>query len=160
MSGTNDVRRGAVREGVLKSAKLMIGDSVMDCLVLDLSAKGARVRLNAPMALPGRVTLSFRGGTSYLAEPRWARSQEVGLAFVGEAAVTSKTAGEAASVLQAMREAGVGQVFAALRAARDFDDPQLAATVSAAREAWARLEAALEARAHPDTPRGPDVFAG
>ena len=153
-----DGRREAPREGVLKGAKIVIGDAVMNCLVLDVSAKGARVRLDAAMVLPARVSLCFRGGAAFVAEPRWARAQEVGLAFVGPAAMTQKTAAQVAALLQAMRDSGADKVLATLREFRAFDDPALAALSHAAREAWNGLAAALEARARADAPRAPDVY--
>lgn len=156
MDDTEAGRREAVRQGVLKAAKLVTGNSVVDCLVLNISASGVRVQLSAMMVLPERMTLCFRGGAAFACERRWARALEVGLEFTGPAGLTERTAAEAADILQAMARESLTPVLDALQARRHFDNPHLAQIAAEAQAAQARLRDALAA--HIAAPRVPDLF--
>lgn len=156
MTGADEGRRGLHRDGVLRSAKLVVGGSVVDCVVLDVSARGARVRLAAMMVLPREVRLCLRGGASFSAEVRWARAQEAGLLFLGETTLGAGAAAAAGEALAGVRGGGLGAVLEGLERARYFDDPGLAEVAGEVRVAVARLEAAL-ARLAAGT--GPDVFS-
>ncbi len=79
----DDRRRGA-RTGVLKRAKLVFGNddmsrSVIDCVVMDLSPTGARVRTGTPVTVPEWVTFLLPDGMSSRARRRWTRGNEIGL---------------------------------------------------------------------------------
>ena len=151
-------RRAAPREGVLRSGKLVIGPSVVNCIVLDISEKGARVRLEVMMPLPEKLTLCLRGGAAFIAVTRWARVQEVGLEFLGPAALTARTAAQAAGMLQSVQGSGFDTTVSALKAARYFDDPALQHLADEAREAYARLGEKLAQLSRADAWEPPDVF--
>ncbi len=152
-------RRTAPREGVLRSGKIIIGASVVNCIVLDVSEKGARIRLEAMMALPEKVTLCLRGGAAFLAVTRWARAQEAGLEFLGPAALTSRTAAQAARSLQAVQDSGLDDVIATLRTERFYDDPALQHLADEARAAHARLAEKLAQLSRADAWEPPDLFS-
>lgn len=154
-----DGRRAEVRAGVLKTAKLISAGAVLDCVVLDLSAQGARLRLPAMMVLPSELTLCFRGGAAFGATLRWARAQEVGVQFTGPAALVARRAAEAAEVAQRLRATGLERVLDGLETLRHFDDPGLLALSRAARAAQAELAEALERLSRGDGGRPPDVFS-
>lgn len=149
--------RLAARQGVLKGAKIVLGAStVIDCVVLNLSSRGARVRLSAMMALPPQVTLCFRAGAAFTASQRWARAQEIGLEFIGPASLTARAAVAAAEIAQALDRLDPGPILASLLAQRHFDDPRLALLAEGWQTAHARLREAL---AEPsDGPKVPDLF--
>ncbi len=149
-------RRDTARQGVLKGAKLVTGNSVVDCLVLNISAGGARVQLSAMMVLPDRLTLCFRGGAAFACERRWARALEVGLEFIGPAGLTERTAAEAADILEGMDRLSLPAVLAALGSRRHFDNPHLALIAAEAEAAQARLRAALASQI--GALRVPDLF--
>lgn len=153
-----DGRREAARAGVLKSAKIVTGQSVLNCVVLDVSERGARVRLEAMTMLPERVMLCFRGGAAFNATRRWARAQEVGLEFAGSAALTARTAADASAMAQKLQASGLEPALAALREIRHFDDPQLAAEAQRALEAYRTLCDTLNRLSRADAWEPPDVF--
>jgi hypothetical protein len=157
MAEDESSRREAARQAVLKGTKIVTANSVIDCVVLDVSRLGARVRLSAMMVLPNQVTLCFRGGAAFKAERRWARAQEVGLAFIGPAALTERTAAEAVELAQALARLSLLPVLTTLRERRHFDDPALVALADAAQAAHARLHQALAA--YGAAPRALDLFA-
>ena len=76
-------KRGACRIGVLKRAKILLGasgraDSIIDCIVVNTSPTGIRVRTAVAMPTPEWVTLEFPDGTAVHARRRWARGLEIG----------------------------------------------------------------------------------
>ena len=76
-------RRKYARSQVLKSAKLLLGTSSMvDCVVHDLTNRGARIEATNPDALPRSLDMTFDGGRS-LRPCRlvWRTSNEVGVEF-------------------------------------------------------------------------------
>ncbi len=80
-----DEKRGATRQRVLLSGKIVYGDSdlTMDCAIRDLSVTGARIRLHSPVILPATVWLiELRSGTAF--ECRIARRNvpDFGLRFI------------------------------------------------------------------------------
>ncbi len=149
-----DESRRAARQGVLKGAKLVLSaTSVVDCVVLNVSSRGARVRLPAMMTLPAQMTLCFRGGAAFTAGLRWARAEEVGLEWIGPASLTARAAAEAAEIAQAVARLDPAAVLATLRERRHFDDPRLALLAEDWQAAHARLLVALAAPAE-----APDLF--
>ena len=77
-------RRQHGRAHVLKRARLVYrsGWSSVDCVVLDLSPGGARIRLDALLGLPDRFELRVVGGPSRDAVVRFRARDEAGVAFV------------------------------------------------------------------------------
>ncbi len=85
---TPDERRVVKRETVLKTAKIVFGASVVDCVVQNISATGARVRTGSVVPVPDRVVLQLRDGTSYAALRAWTRGTQIGFRFVANDTVT------------------------------------------------------------------------
>ncbi len=134
------------RQAVLKRAKLVYRDTVIDCLVTDQSASGARVRLGTVMLIPDRVTIHFPGGSAFDATRRWSRGTEIGLEFVGAATWSCDARVEALNVYESMRN----RSFPPLQRLQDlnyFDDPGLRALAIETEAALVKLEAGLRSRA-------------
>jgi hypothetical protein len=80
-------RRGDLRARSLLTGKIVIGDATVshDCVVRNLSARGARVRLAGAVNLPGTVSLLVvREGLLFDATIAWRRGEQIGLAFTGQ----------------------------------------------------------------------------
>jgi hypothetical protein len=88
--GTEESKRLAARETVLKSGQIVFRDIVIDCVILDISAEGARVRTAVMVPIPEQVTLRVRGGAVLPAVRRWARGTEIGLAFSGSVSLNEE----------------------------------------------------------------------
>ena len=76
-------QRGVPRIGVLKRAKIVLGEpgrglSIIDCIVVNTSPTGVRVRTSVFTPVPEWVTLEFPDGTAIRAGRRWARGLEMG----------------------------------------------------------------------------------
>jgi len=77
-------RRISARARVLKSAKLVIDrSSIIDCVVRNLTNKGARVQIANTVALPKDFEMTFDGGYS-IRQCRliWRTVTETGVEFV------------------------------------------------------------------------------
>ncbi len=64
-------------------AQVAYGAQVVDCVLLDASRGGARVRLLMPAEIPETATLRFGDGESRTVQRRWRRGAEVGFKVVG-----------------------------------------------------------------------------
>ena len=76
--------RTTPRRRVLLSGKVIYGDPPMtlDCSVFDLSAAGARIRLEGPEPLKDPIYLIVvRQDAAYLANEAWRRGALIGLSF-------------------------------------------------------------------------------
>ena len=76
-------QRRVPRIGVLKRAKIVLGEpgrglSIIDCIVVNTSPTGVRVRTAIIAPTPEWVTLEFPDGTAVRARRRWARGLEMG----------------------------------------------------------------------------------
>ena len=143
---TGDRRRGP-RDRVIKGAKLIFHNSVIDCTVMDISPTGARVRTSAVVVVPEQVTLQLRGGSAFFAHRRWSRGMEISFVFEGTAPLREHAAILAASALEALPAKGLDKAIGILRAAGFFDDPVLSQAAEEAGAAYARFETALTQRA-------------
>ena len=81
-------RRQFPRAHVLRRAKIVFrrGHSAIDCVVLDLSTGGARVRIGAWLGMPDRFELRIDNGPSREAEVRFRGVDLAGVRFVDQAA--------------------------------------------------------------------------
>ena len=153
--GGSPEQRGIARQGVLWAAKLDTGDAVIDCIVLDISIRGARVRFGAPVAVPERVVLRLRDGTRLDAWRRWSRGTQLGLEFVGAGVALSPSETmqrRVRDILEAVQATDPKRWLPMLRGDRFFGDESLRQAAEAAEIAHARLQAAL--RAHAGIPAG------
>ena len=77
-------RRKSGRSRVLKSAKLVLGRSaIIDCVVRNLTNKGARLQIANTVDLPREFEMTFDGGYS-IRQCRvvWRTMTETGVKFV------------------------------------------------------------------------------
>jgi hypothetical protein len=76
-------RRKFFRSRILKSAKLILGaSSVIDCVVRNLTAAGARVQIPNTAELPEGLTMTFDGGrTLRSCRIVWRTLSETGVEF-------------------------------------------------------------------------------
>ena len=84
---TGMVRRAAPRTRSLLTGKIIIGDGreSHDCVVRNLSATGAHVRLAGAVNLPGTVgLLVVKEGLLFDAAIAWRRGDQIGLTFSGQ----------------------------------------------------------------------------
>jgi hypothetical protein len=84
---TGMVRRAAPRARSLLAGKIIIGDGreSHDCVVRNLSTKGARVRVAGAVNLPGTVgLLVVKEGLLFDAAIAWRRGDQIGLTFSGQ----------------------------------------------------------------------------
>jgi len=143
-------RRSASRAPVIKSAKIMVGDSmsqsIFNCLVLDESATGVLVDLGTLVILPAEVTVQLGGGGTYLARRRWGVGTRVGLEFIGSQIVSDETASRMGKIAGLLQAQGIGAAIGTLRAARFFDHAELRKAAEDAESAYYRLEAILTGR--------------
>jgi hypothetical protein len=143
-----DDKRFAARQTVFKSAKIVFGRAVVDCLVVNVSETGVRVRIAAIMTIPERVTIEFSGGAVFSAVQRWARGFELGFSLEGTASLPEESAHLASRIYQMLRAASIEEPMKLLLSVRYFDDPGLQGTALEAEAALRRLETALAERAN------------
>jgi hypothetical protein len=144
---SEDSKRLAARETVLKSGQIVFRDIVIDCVILDISAECARVRTAVMVPIPEQVTLRVRGGAVLPAVHRWARGTEIGLAFSGSVSLNEERTQEALVIRKVLQEKGLDEALRRLRVVNFFDDPELEEAAEAAEAARAKLEAVLKALA-------------
>jgi hypothetical protein len=144
---TADDQRAVKRQGVLKGAKIVFEDSVVDCVVLNLSDAGARVRTNAVVPIPDQVTLQFSGGAVYSATRRWSRGLESGFSFEGVATLPADMTQVAWRVYETVRGITLAEPIRLLQSYRFFDDIALQELADEAEVGLRRLETALAVRA-------------
>jgi hypothetical protein len=85
-------RRAAVRSRTFLAGKVIVGDALYsaDCVILDLSNTGARVRVARGSQLGPQLSLLFiRDGRLVNAALAWRRGEEVGLVFTAEHDLTT-----------------------------------------------------------------------
>jgi hypothetical protein len=142
-----DDKRLAIRQAVLKAAQITFNQSVVDCLVLDISETGARVRTAAVVPVPEQVTLRLRGGAIFSAVRRWTRGMEIGLSLESTAVLGEEPARVAWRVYEMVRATTVAEPLRILGGYGYFDDMALRAAAEDAEAGLRRLEAVLAARA-------------
>lgn len=76
-------RRHHARARVLRRAKIVFnrGYSALDCVVLDLSPEGARLKLGSMLGLPDRFELRLANGLTYAAVVRYRGAEVAGISF-------------------------------------------------------------------------------
>ena len=138
-------QRHDARKSFLKRAQIIDGRAALDCVVENLSATGARLRLGAPTALPDAFALRFHDGASHAARRRWSHGTAVGIAFEGggpaaeaerrhmvEAVREASSAADPAAVLRLLRSAWFFGDEALRRAAADLELAQVRFTAALA----------------------------
>ncbi len=137
-------QRNDARKGFLKRAQIVAGGAVLDCVVENLSATGARLRLGNPTPLPEAFALRFPDGASHAARRRWSHGTAVGVEFEGGGPAAEA---ERRHLIEAVREAALAAdpapVLGLLRAAWFFGDERLRRAVADLKLAHGRFTAAL-----------------
>jgi hypothetical protein len=84
----DEERRGSARARLLRRARIVFqrGRSSVDCVVLDLSAGGARLKLSGLLGLPDRFELRLDNGLRREVEIRHRGVETTGVAFIDTAA--------------------------------------------------------------------------
>lgn len=78
-------KRAAERTPTLVPAQITRAGRVIDCVVKDISASGARLRVPDAGAVPQEFELLFKQTGEYRpAHVRWRRKTEVGVSFMPE----------------------------------------------------------------------------
>jgi hypothetical protein len=135
-------KRIAPRHASQRRARIVVASGVYDCLVTDISEKGARVRVVLRVAEDGNVVLDAGDGNSYRAVRRWARGMDMGLAFAPQLETDwLENADTTFAIICASAEA-----VKRLRTANYFDDPTTLQAAKEAEKALVLLTVALEAR--------------
>jgi hypothetical protein len=75
-------QRSEPREHVHTRAQIASGESAIECLIRDVSKRGARLVLDAGVVIPSQFELVWSGGHRRLVTVRWRRKNEIGVAFV------------------------------------------------------------------------------
>ncbi len=86
---TGEERRASPRVRRYKPARLVFNDkndnqTVVDCMLRDITARGARVRLKSLFDGPKQVVLEVIDEFTCSADVIWYRNNELGLRFQGE----------------------------------------------------------------------------
>jgi hypothetical protein len=75
-------QRISQRRRVLKAGTIAFGGAGIDCIVRDLSDKGALLVVEHPAGIPDRITLLIQSDkTSHAAHIVWRRHKSIGVAF-------------------------------------------------------------------------------
>jgi hypothetical protein len=77
-------RRGSLRKRVLRRGRIVLrnGHSVIDCILVDLSDSGARLKTSGLIPLPERFTLRIDMGPTHVVEVRHRDLEHTGVRFV------------------------------------------------------------------------------
>ena len=140
-------QRAAPRRRALKGAKIVFNGSVLDCMVRNVSERGARVSLPSPTPLPDRVALHMPGGAAYQAQRKWTLGGDSGFAFDSAGTLQAAAAARALALHEGLAAYSPAPVLAQLLAERCFDDRALQDLALKLGEAHAALAAALGAMA-------------
>jgi hypothetical protein len=76
-------QRRQPRQQVHIAAKIMVGGSLRECIILDISINGARVAVEAPKDIPNRtaICMTKRGFPIHRCEVIWRSDCEIGVEF-------------------------------------------------------------------------------
>jgi hypothetical protein len=75
------------RTSVMKAARIAFRDSVLDCVVMNTSAHGARVHLFEEAKLPETATLTLTDGKTWTVQRRWQDGADAGFEITSAAAL-------------------------------------------------------------------------
>jgi hypothetical protein len=84
-----DPRRKEARAQTYRFARLVVGrQTVLKCILRDISPSGARIAMEGAFELPPEVILAIdQSGLRYRARVAWRSENEAGLSLLGEIAV-------------------------------------------------------------------------
>jgi hypothetical protein len=131
----------------MKGAVLVTDDGVFDCVVLEISNTGARVRTLQPVEMAGAVTLKLTGGPRYSATRRWAEGLEMGLWIEEDVSEMDAKAMMAWRVYEDVRMLSIRQSIGLMKAVDFFGDAKMRAEAERVEEGLRKLECDLANRA-------------
>lgn len=137
-------KRLIARQPVLKTAKIHVAHSIYDCLVLDLSATGARISTGVPVSFPPEVKLELRTGAIWVARLRWNRGTEAGFELLRFGGLNDETSKRAAEMLATIRNSGDALVLSRLAAEEYFGSPELRSAAETFAQAHDAVEQAFD----------------
>ncbi len=143
MSDATDKRAGS-RQPVLKTAKLHIGNGVVDCLVLDTSPTGLRVSTEGLTKFPAEIVVELRSGGMFNALCRWQRGTEAGLEFTSFARLNDLAGRQALHAYKELSSSGLREVVSRLESERFFDYPELKSAAEKLEVAYSELFGLLQ----------------
>ncbi|MEX0852327.1 MAG: PilZ domain-containing protein, partial [Bauldia sp.] len=82
-------RRAERRNRVFKRGRIIFGDgfSTLDCMIRDLSQRGARISVEDQLTVPSKFSFAILDtGEVYAAIRRWQQGRSIGLEFLIESA--------------------------------------------------------------------------
>ena len=142
-------RRALPREPVLHAAKVVFDQTILDCVVLDLSERGAHVQFGTFMRVPERFELRLNQGAAFSAIKRWAAGTRIGLRFEGPAVLRDQPARAALQAYDLVRQTTLEPPLRLLRSWSYFHDLELQAAAVGAETALRQLERMLRDRVAP-----------
>ncbi len=145
--GERPQRRASPRRRIMKGAVLVTDEGVFDCVVLELSDTGARVRSLQPVELTGPAMLKLTGGARYSATRRWAKGQEMGLWIEEDVSEMDAKAMMAWRVYEDVRMLSIRQSIGLMKAVDFFGDAKMRAEAERVEEGLRKLECDLANRA-------------
>lgn len=139
--GSNDhqERRRAARRRMLQRADIIIGDGLQQCLLLDVTDRGARLESQIPLVLPAEFSVRLPDGRQVGCIRRWSVGQRFGVEFVlGEDMVTRATA-----LLELVNSLHAAGFFTALRNENHFGSSEIGQNARVAEIGLRAISAAL-----------------
>jgi hypothetical protein len=88
-------QRRHIRKHVLWTARLETGNGSLDCIILNISRSGAKLRLTAPSLLLQPVKLIMESYGTLPAEIVWQNVDNVGIRFNADPEAVAKILGDA-----------------------------------------------------------------
>jgi len=139
-------KRRAKREAVLKEAKIIAGatDAVIECQIQDESPLGVLAVVDAPLALPDRVTIQLASGALIQAARRWKSDTKIGFEFVEVPPDAEPSRQQIRHVRSVLETKGVHEAIYVMRASRFFNSDALRHAAEEVEAAQLRLEALLK----------------
>jgi len=139
-------RRSAKRRRIVKGAWLVLGDgeTTIYCVVRDISATGARVKLSEMMAVEGRLRLTLSDGETLDAEVVRHIGEEVGIRFTqGERPSLAPPPGPLEELLREVMDLEIEAVLERLDTLGLSKDEAIARSAEAMHKAHSDLVALL-----------------
>ncbi|MBB4268038.1 PilZ domain-containing protein [Roseospira visakhapatnamensis] len=140
------VRRSAKRRRIVKGAWLVMGDgeTTIYCVVRDISATGARVKLSETTQIDGRLRLTLSDGETLDAEVVRHVGEEIGIRFTeGDRPSLAPPPGPLEELLRVVMELEIEDVLERLDSLGLSQDEAIAQTAEAMHKAHGDLVALL-----------------
>lgn len=140
-------RRKARRRRVFKGARLVLGGGLaeVECIVKDVSATGARIRLLDPAQFGGNLRLAFPNGEELDARVMRNSGIELGIRFKpGQRPSLAPPVELIEQVLLDMESSWLGDVLDQLAMTDAIHDPEVGEAAAQLREAYDRLKGLVE----------------